>query len=173
MQTFVICSIMIGSTTAGAIVANPPYGKRLERPAELARDLAIAGVGAWFVARLLGALIVEDKSLSGGFDLVTRFGDSPAYPVVRLAVIVAVVCVASPYVTRTTRRFGQLLVVVMATAGWRLVQINRTTAGSLQPQLEEFVRRNPRPIIETSIVDGRPSVSVEGQWVPVVARDDE
>jgi 23S rRNA G2445 N2-methylase RlmL len=26
--------------TAGAIVANPPYGKRLERPAELARDLA-------------------------------------------------------------------------------------------------------------------------------------
>jgi putative N6-adenine-specific DNA methylase len=27
------------STDAGAIVANPPYGKRLERPAELARDL--------------------------------------------------------------------------------------------------------------------------------------
>jgi len=26
--------------TAGAVVANPPYGKRLERPAELSRDLA-------------------------------------------------------------------------------------------------------------------------------------
>ena len=101
----------IGSLWAlGLIVGAALIGRRWR----LARDLAVAGVGVWFVARLLGALIADEKSLGSGFNVVTRFGESPAYPAVRLAVLVAVVCAASPYLTRPTRRLGQILVLVMA-----------------------------------------------------------
>jgi undecaprenyl-diphosphatase len=82
----------------------------------LARDLAIAGVGAWFIARLLGALIAEDRGLGSSLDKVVRFGDSPSFPVVRLAVIAAVISAASPYLTRGTRRVGQSLLLLLAIA---------------------------------------------------------
>ncbi len=65
----------------------------------LARDLALAGVLAWFIGRLLGVMLVGHESLGQGLRVVTRLDDSPSYPVVRLAVIVAVICAASPYLT--------------------------------------------------------------------------
>src|SRR5204863_226338 len=37
-----------------------------------------------------------------------------SFPQVRLAVVTAVVCAASPYLTRPTRRIGQLLVLLLA-----------------------------------------------------------
>jgi uncharacterized membrane protein YbhN (UPF0104 family)/tRNA A-37 threonylcarbamoyl transferase component Bud32 len=81
----------------------------------LARDLAIAGVGAWIIGRILGALVVNDQSLEKSLDIVTRLGDaSPAFPVVRLAIVVAVVVTAGPYLTRPVRRIGQLLVLLLA-----------------------------------------------------------
>jgi glycosyltransferase 2 family protein len=81
----------------------------------LARDLAIAGVLAWVLARVIGAVVVNDAGISKAFDAVTRINDdSPGFPVVRLAVIVAVVCTASPYLTRPMRRVGQLFAVVVA-----------------------------------------------------------
>jgi undecaprenyl-diphosphatase len=87
----------------------------------LARDLAIAGALAWFIARLIGALVVSEESLSKSLDVVTRFGDNtPAFPVARLAVIVAVVSAASPYLTRPVRRFGQFLVLLLALAAMYL-----------------------------------------------------
>jgi undecaprenyl-diphosphatase len=81
----------------------------------LARDMAIAGALAWFIGRLVGALVVVDTNLEKSLDIVTRFGDaSPAFPAVRLAVVVAVVVTAGPYLTRPTRRFGQLVVLLLA-----------------------------------------------------------
>lgn len=81
----------------------------------LARDLAIAGVGAWIIGRILGVLVVNDESLEKSLDIVTRLGDaSPAFPVVRLAIVVAVVTTAGPYLTRPVRRIGQLLVLLLA-----------------------------------------------------------
>jgi len=87
----------------------------------LARDLAIAGVLAWFLSRLIGALVVTEASLTKSLDVVTRFGDDTAnFPVVRLAVIVAVIATASPYLTRPVRRLGQLLILSMALAAMYL-----------------------------------------------------
>ena len=83
----------------------------------LARDLVIAGVLTWFVGRLLGALVVVDANLEQSLDVVTRLGDAtPSFPVVRLAVIVAVVVTAGPYLARPMRRLGQLLVLLIALA---------------------------------------------------------
>ena len=81
----------------------------------LARDLAIAGVLAWLIGRFLGAVVVSDASLEKSLDIVTRLGDaSPDFPVVRLAVVVAVVVHGAPYLTRPIRRIGQLLVLLLA-----------------------------------------------------------
>jgi len=81
----------------------------------LARDMVIAGALAWFVGRLLGGLVVVDASLEKSLDIVTRLGDAtPSFPVVRLAIVVAVVVTAGPYLTRPMRRLGQLLVLMLA-----------------------------------------------------------
>ena len=82
----------------------------------LARDLVLSGFGAWFIGRMLGVMLVQHESLGAGLKVVTRAGNSPSYPVVRLAVIVAVISAASPYLTRPTRRVGQLTVLFMAAA---------------------------------------------------------
>jgi uncharacterized membrane protein YbhN (UPF0104 family) len=83
----------------------------------LARDLALGGAGTWVLARLIGALVVDQASIKEGFDVVTRFGhNSPDFPAVRLAVIVSVLAVASPYLTRPVRRINQLLILTMAFA---------------------------------------------------------
>ena len=78
----------------------------------LARDLTIAGVLAALVARVM-AQLVDEQSLSKTFDEVSRLGQSPQFPLVRLAVVTAVVGAAVPYVTRPTRRLGQLLVFAL------------------------------------------------------------
>src|SRR4051794_17516754 len=81
----------------------------------LARDLAIGGVLTWVLGRAIGALVVENGNLKQAWDIVTRIGDdSAAFPAVRLAVIVAVISVASPYLTRPVRRLGQSLVLLIA-----------------------------------------------------------
>ena len=71
--------------------------------------------------RLIGALVVDNASLTKSLDVVTRFGDStPSFPFVRLAVIVAVIGAASPYLTRPMRRIGQILILLMALAAMYL-----------------------------------------------------
>ena len=81
----------------------------------LARDLAISGMLAWVIGRLIGVLVVSETSLTKSIDVVTRFGaDTPRFPLVRLAVIVAVVATAAPYLTRPVRRLGQLLLLSLA-----------------------------------------------------------
>jgi glycosyltransferase 2 family protein len=81
----------------------------------LARDMAIGGGVTWILARVVGALVVENSSLLDSLDTVVRVDrDGPDFPAVRVAIIVAVIAVASPYLTRPIRRLGQLLVLVMA-----------------------------------------------------------
>ncbi len=82
----------------------------------LARDMAIAGFASWFVARLIGVVVVGDASVMEGIDYARRFSETPSFPLVRLAVIVAVIAVASPYLTRPMRRLGQLLILLLAVA---------------------------------------------------------
>jgi uncharacterized membrane protein YbhN (UPF0104 family) len=78
----------------------------------LAAAIAIAGVLAWFFGRLLSLVVAgANHPLEGVFD-----GRSlpSSYPVVRLAVIAAVVLTAAPYLSRPLRRFGQIGLVLLA-----------------------------------------------------------
>jgi len=86
----------------------------LGRRWRLARDLALSGVLAWAIARAVGVFVVEDKSFGKSIDLVTRLGNTPSFPLVRLAVVVAIVEAAAPYVSRPTRRIGAVVVVALA-----------------------------------------------------------
>jgi uncharacterized membrane protein YbhN (UPF0104 family)/tRNA A-37 threonylcarbamoyl transferase component Bud32 len=81
----------------------------------LALQLAAAGVTAWLAARLIGVFVVNGASATKGLDVATRFGSqTPAFPLVRLTVVVAIIATAGPYLTRPMRRLGQLLIVAMA-----------------------------------------------------------
>jgi uncharacterized membrane protein YbhN (UPF0104 family) len=81
----------------------------------LARDLAIGGLVTWALARVVGALVVENSDLLHSLNTVVRIDkDAPGFPAVRVAIIVAVISVASPYLTRPIRRLGQVLVLIMA-----------------------------------------------------------
>jgi uncharacterized membrane protein YbhN (UPF0104 family)/tRNA A-37 threonylcarbamoyl transferase component Bud32 len=82
----------------------------------LARDMAIAGAVSWFVARAIGEIVVGGSSLMDGIDYARRVDQTPSFPFTRLAVIVAVIAVASPYLTRPMRRVGQLTILVLAFA---------------------------------------------------------
>jgi len=87
----------------------------LVRRWRLARDLLTAVTGAVLVGWLLTSLEHSTdpwKALQAAFDLV----DPPRFPLVRLGMSVAVVVVASPHLTRPTRRVGQWLVAALAAA---------------------------------------------------------
>lgn len=80
----------------------------------LARDLTIAGVAASVIARLMSAL-TGGYSTAEAVKATVRLGTSATtFPLVRLAVMVAVISAAAPYVTRPTRRTGVLFATVMA-----------------------------------------------------------
>ncbi len=88
----------------------------VSRRRRLSRDLAISGLGAWVVGRLLGATIGGHETLGEGLKVLIRLDDGPSFPVVRLAVVTAVICAAAPYVTRPVRRVGQALVLCLGLA---------------------------------------------------------
>ncbi len=96
----------------GLVVSAAVVGRRWR----LARDLVLAGGLASVVGRLLGHIVVEGTALELGLKAATGAGASPAFPVVRLAVLVAVARAALPYVTRPTRQVGRALVVGTALA---------------------------------------------------------
>ncbi len=91
----------------GLVVAAAIFGRRWR----LARDLLIAGVLAWGFGRLLGQIVIEGGSLAHSLRAVGLAGESAAFPAVRLAVLVAVIRAAAPYVTRPTRQVGRVIVV--------------------------------------------------------------
>jgi uncharacterized membrane protein YbhN (UPF0104 family)/tRNA A-37 threonylcarbamoyl transferase component Bud32 len=93
-----------------AVAALAVAGRRWR----LARDLLVAGFVAWFAARVL-ALTVGSSRDSSISDVFTGT-DLPTFPMVRLAVVTALVLTASPYLVRPLRRIGIIVVVVMAAA---------------------------------------------------------
>ena len=86
----------------------------------LARDLSIAGLLGWGTARAIGQIVVAHEALAHSMRIATSFEGSPAFPAVRLAVTVAVISAASPYVTRPTRVFGWTLMLGLGVAGMYL-----------------------------------------------------
>jgi uncharacterized membrane protein YbhN (UPF0104 family) len=85
----------------------------LVRRWRLARDLAVAGFAAWAIGRLV-AFSVRDSQVWDALRHTVDLSDLPRFPTVRLAVVVAMVVVASPYLARPVRHVGQVLVAAVA-----------------------------------------------------------
>jgi glycosyltransferase 2 family protein len=111
-------SLFRGIYTVGALwaVALVVVAAFVARRWRLGRDLAISAALAWAVGRFLGVIVVDHGSLGDGIKVLARIDESPSFPVVRLAVVAAVICAASPYVTRPVRRGGQTIVLLLALA---------------------------------------------------------
>ena len=104
----------------GLVVAAALVGRRWR----LARDLLLAGVLAWSLARLVGfaaAVTTPDVDLQDLLARTTEVGSvAPSFPAVRVAVVAAVVRTAAPYLTRPTRRVGAFVVLLTILGGMYL-----------------------------------------------------
>ena len=78
------------------------------------RDLLLSGFLAWLIARALGEAVVAHETIRHSVRVATALSDSPSFPAVRVAVTVAVISAASPYVTLPTRVVGRALVTMLA-----------------------------------------------------------
>ena len=89
-------------------------GALLAKRWRLARDLAIAGFAAWFIARGLALLAAPGRrdELSDIFSA----DNLPTFPVISLAVVTAVVATAAPYLVRGLRRIVLIVPFVSAIA---------------------------------------------------------
>ncbi len=87
----------------------------------LARDVVAAGAIAWVLGRLIAAFVAK-TDLGHAFTVTFDLTDVPRFPLVRVAIAVAIVAVASPYLARPTRRVGQTIVVLLALASMYLAR---------------------------------------------------
>jgi glycosyltransferase 2 family protein len=100
----------------GLVVVAALAGRRWR----LGRDLLVAGAIAWLVARSTGEIVVAHENFGRSVRIATALGGSPPFPAVRVAIVVAVICAAGPYVTRPTRVVGRVLVVAVGIAALTL-----------------------------------------------------
>src|SRR4051812_12140412 len=79
----------------------------------LARDLLIAGIATWAIARLIVAL-VNGTSIARSLDvIISTHVHELEFPGTRVAILAAVIAAGGPYLGRPTRRSGQTLVLLM------------------------------------------------------------
>ncbi|HEY3723891.1 MAG TPA: lysylphosphatidylglycerol synthase transmembrane domain-containing protein [Acidimicrobiia bacterium] len=109
-RSFVVLGYEILAVWALGLLA---VGAILVRRWRLARDLVVAAVASWAIGRAL-AFLTHDSSVTAALRKTFDLTDAPRFPTVRLAVAVAMVVVASPYLSRPMRRVGQVLIVVIA-----------------------------------------------------------
>ncbi len=109
-RSFVVLGYEILAVWALGLLA---VGAILVRRWRLARDLVVAAVASWAIGRSL-AFLTHDSSVTAALRKTFDLTDAPRFPTVRLAVAVAMVVVASPYLSRPMRRVGQVLIVVIA-----------------------------------------------------------
>jgi uncharacterized membrane protein YbhN (UPF0104 family)/tRNA A-37 threonylcarbamoyl transferase component Bud32 len=101
----------VGALWAAAVVATAALVARRWR---LARDLLIAGVLAWLLARGLGLGLSD--GLRHHLGAVVRARSTPGFPNVRLAIVTAVVTTAAPFLTRASRWCGWAAIAVLVPA---------------------------------------------------------
>ena len=89
----------------------------LARRRRLTRDLFLAGAAAWLVGRVLAGWL-GDESFADTLDATVRAESTQGnpFPLVRIAVVTAVVAAAAPYLGRAARWLSYLVVVAMASA---------------------------------------------------------
>jgi undecaprenyl-diphosphatase len=100
----------LGAVWAVAIIVVVAFvGKRRR----LGRDLLVAGVATWAIARLIIAL-EAGTSFGRGLDVIfTARVYALEFPGTRVAIMAAIVAVGIPYLSRPVRRLGQVLVLLM------------------------------------------------------------
>ena len=81
----------------------------------LLRDIVLALVGSILGALLLAWLFGE--AIPNVLPEVTTESPEPAFPILRVAALTAVMVVAAPHLTRPLRRFGWFIVLLVAVAG--------------------------------------------------------
>jgi len=94
----------IALLAAGAVVV---------RRWRLVRDLVVAALLAWLTGAVI-ARLTHHADVWTSVQLALDLTDAPRTPAVRLGVVVAMVVVAGPHLTRPVRRVGQWLVVLIA-----------------------------------------------------------
>jgi len=118
LQSFVATWYRLGALWAVGLVGAAAL---LAGRWRLARDLVVCGALAWGLARFIGLVVVEHQSLRHSLDVVSRLsGSGPAFPSPRLALVVALVAGASPYLTRPSRRVGKGVVLALVPAAMYL-----------------------------------------------------
>ena len=91
----------------------------LQKRYRLLRDLAFAGVAALFIAVSLAWLVSD--TFPTMLPELTRPGDPEAsFPILRVAIVTAMIKVAAPYLSRPVRMLGWFTVVVVAFSGFGL-----------------------------------------------------
>jgi len=95
----------LGGLWAAALVVAAAV---LARRWRLGRDLLVAGLVAWLLAR--GIALAVGGDLRHHIKAVVRAHVVPGFPSTHLALVTAVVLTAAPYVTRVTRWVGGVLV---------------------------------------------------------------
>jgi uncharacterized membrane protein YbhN (UPF0104 family) len=86
----------------------------------LARDLLVAGLATWAIARLIVAL-VNGTSIARSLNVIISVHIYAfEFPGTRVAIIAAVISVGAPYLSRPVRRLGQTLVLLMFLSGMYL-----------------------------------------------------
>lgn len=99
----------LGLLWAVALIAAAAF---LARRWRLAGTMLLAASLTWLAGRAIGSL-AKGTPVGQSLHVVLRVGTTPAFPLVRLAVVVAVVSAASPFLTRPMRRLGQTLIVLL------------------------------------------------------------
>ena len=85
---------------------------------DLLRDMGLSIVAVLAVVVLLAITVLDQ--FPEAFPEFRSGSIEPSYPVLRVAFLAAVIAVASPHVTRPVRRFGLLMVTLVAIAGMGL-----------------------------------------------------
>jgi undecaprenyl-diphosphatase len=93
---------------AGLIVLAALVARRWR----LALTMLLSATLTWVVGRAL-ASAVDGTSANSSLHAILRLDTTPSFPLVRLAVVVAVVASASPYLVRPMRRLGQTVIVLL------------------------------------------------------------
>jgi uncharacterized membrane protein YbhN (UPF0104 family) len=101
----------LGSLWAVIVLAG---GALVARRWRLARDLVVAGLGTWIIARTMAVLVEPSRSADLG-EIFTA-DDLPSYPVVKVAVVTALVSTAAPYLVRPLRHVTVILPLLSAAA---------------------------------------------------------
>ena len=100
----------LGALWALALIVIAAF---LSERRRLGRDLLIAGVATWAIARLSVALVNGAPFAHSLNVIITGRVYPMEFPGTRVAIIAAVVSVGAPYLSRPVRRLGQTLVLLM------------------------------------------------------------